>query len=504
MNFYHFGRKQVLFAVFGIASFGAGLIGAETAFNLDKHIAVSQARAAAVELEERQAELNQTLASARQVSVQASDVSHEDDVVVVAAELDAVAVEAEAVASQAPVLPEDEQSLNEPKVSDVTAPITYPEGARIVADDLSTSVEPEPQTPTEADEAIANALEGKLDDPEEAREAKAAIEAAVADLETAAVQVDATTSTLAALVEVAQHDANLAQIEAIASDSAEQISLLTELAPALEEKVDNTEVLVNAEERRATLQDALEADYDSEDSSAVTEYVTNLTQHKTAFDDAMAAVEESHTAWVSTENASRSDANDEAAAAYDAAYDEAWTKWTNANVAAVNYHSNGWSGTPTGVSGTNGNVAASELCEVDFASGHYLQCNAAESLERADDAYYEQTGHHLGMTDSYRSYGSQVATRAAKGYMAAIPGTSNHGWGMAVDLEYDAATWLAANGAEYGWVHPNWARSGGSKPEWWHLEYVAPSVGDFSAPEKPTLADPVKNLFGDTTKTDAS
>ena len=59
-----------------------------------------------------------------------------------------------------------------------------------------------------------------------------------------------------------------------------------------------------------------------------------------------------------------------------------------------------------------------------------------------------------------------------------MPGTSNHGWGQAVDLSggiqsFGSAefTWMQANAGKYGWKPPEWAQAGGSKPEPWHWEY---------------------------------
>ncbi len=64
--------------------------------------------------------------------------------------------------------------------------------------------------------------------------------------------------------------------------------------------------------------------------------------------------------------------------------------------------------------------------------------------------------------------------------LAAVPGTSNHGRGLAVDLcggaeRFDGAAhrWLQANAGRFGWVHPAWARQGGRREEPWHWEYGA-------------------------------
>lgn len=126
----------------------------------------------------------------------------------------------------------------------------------------------------------------------------------------------------------------------------------------------------------------------------------------------------------------------------------------------------------------NGKIPSDVMCELSFASGEMLRCDAAAQLERLDEAYGAKFGGHLSITDSYRSYESQVATKAAKGYLAAVPGYSNHGWGVAVDLgdgveSFGTARyeWLRANAPEFGWDNPGWARSDGKKPEAWHWEY---------------------------------
>jgi LAS superfamily LD-carboxypeptidase LdcB len=62
---------------------------------------------------------------------------------------------------------------------------------------------------------------------------------------------------------------------------------------------------------------------------------------------------------------------------------------------------------------------------------------------------------------------------------AAVPGTSIHGWGRAVDFEdqlgemkFDSPgyAWLTANASRYGFFHPSWADEGQANPEPWHWE----------------------------------
>lgn len=117
----------------------------------------------------------------------------------------------------------------------------------------------------------------------------------------------------------------------------------------------------------------------------------------------------------------------------------------------------------------NGKIPAEALSQVD-GTGHRLWAPAAESLGRlrADAA---AAGVTIGITDSYRSYESQVDVAARKGLyknggLAAVPGTSDHGWGMAVDLALDdkAQSWMRANGARYGFVED-------TPREPWHWAY---------------------------------
>lgn len=126
----------------------------------------------------------------------------------------------------------------------------------------------------------------------------------------------------------------------------------------------------------------------------------------------------------------------------------------------------------------NGRIAAADLSGLAFAPGESLRRDAAEQLERLDSAYRARFGHHLQIRDSYRSYASQVSVKASRGYLAAVPGYSDHGWGIAVDLnggveERSSAQhqWLVANAAKFGWHNPDWAQADGRKPEAWHWEY---------------------------------
>ncbi len=121
---------------------------------------------------------------------------------------------------------------------------------------------------------------------------------------------------------------------------------------------------------------------------------------------------------------------------------------------------------------TNGFLPAEALCPLAGAPGHAMRADAAAAFNRMTAA------RHQCVTDSYRSYAAQVSVFRRKPALAAVPGTSNHGRGLAVDLGCgaerfgsDAYLWLKANAGRFGFVHPAWAEPGGGKPEPWHWEY---------------------------------
>ncbi len=121
----------------------------------------------------------------------------------------------------------------------------------------------------------------------------------------------------------------------------------------------------------------------------------------------------------------------------------------------------------------NGMLPESTLCPLDVGGGHRLRADAADAFNRM----YAAGGPCV--TDSYRSYAGQVDVFRRKPDLAAVPGTSNHGWGVAVDFGCGAESfgspayaWLKANAGRFGFAHPVWAEPGGSRPEPWHWEYV--------------------------------
>jgi LAS superfamily LD-carboxypeptidase LdcB len=126
----------------------------------------------------------------------------------------------------------------------------------------------------------------------------------------------------------------------------------------------------------------------------------------------------------------------------------------------------------------NGQIPSSVLCGLSWAPEQKLRCDAADALEDLNDAFRAAFGRNLDVVDGYRSYAEQVSVAASRGALAAVPGTSNHGLGQAVDLSGGVQSfgsaehgWMAAHAGKYGWKLPAWAQAGGSKPEAWHWEY---------------------------------
>jgi LAS superfamily LD-carboxypeptidase LdcB len=130
-----------------------------------------------------------------------------------------------------------------------------------------------------------------------------------------------------------------------------------------------------------------------------------------------------------------------------------------------------WGGFP------NGLVPPSALCPLG-AGAHAMRCDAAAAYRELSGAFAGAFGTPLCLTDSYRTYAEQVRLYGEKPELAAVPGTSDHGWGLAVDLcggverfgtpQY---AWMVANAGRFGFLHPRWADPGNGREEPWHWEY---------------------------------
>ena len=142
---------------------------------------------------------------------------------------------------------------------------------------------------------------------------------------------------------------------------------------------------------------------------------------------------------------------------------------TSVSGTAKSYKLNG-KGIPTELAAYgNGKIPSDALAKVGN-TGHKLWAPAAESLTKMI-ADAKRDGIKIGITDSYRSYAEQVDVARRKGLysqggLAAKPGTSEHGWGMATDLDLNskAQAWMRAHGEKYGFVE-------NTPREPWHWAY---------------------------------
>ena len=131
-----------------------------------------------------------------------------------------------------------------------------------------------------------------------------------------------------------------------------------------------------------------------------------------------------------------------------------------------------WGGYP------NGLIPPSAMCPLG-PPGHSMRCDAAAAYRAMSAAFETSFGTPICITDSYRAYAGQVKLYGQKPALAAVPGTSNHGWGLAVDLcggiqSFGTASyaWMTAHAGRFGFLHPTWADPGGGREEPWHWEYA--------------------------------
>jgi len=130
----------------------------------------------------------------------------------------------------------------------------------------------------------------------------------------------------------------------------------------------------------------------------------------------------------------------------------------------------------------NGEIIESGL--VTTKNGCKLAAVAAEPFE-AMAASALTAGFNLEISGCYRSFANQVINRDKwcnrdLCNFGAVPGTSKHGKGLAVDFKVGKRAisyqdpvflWLLANSEQYGFFHPYWAGEKGSAKEPWHWEF---------------------------------
>jgi hypothetical protein len=115
--------------------------------------------------------------------------------------------------------------------------------------------------------------------------------------------------------------------------------------------------------------------------------------------------------------------------------------------------------------------------------GGRLWPEAAQTWLAMRDAYAAHGGNPAdcapgGLESSARTFDQQVSLKnywvgQGRPQNAATPGTSNHGWAIAVDCPSSRVqAWLLIHGPNYGWSHDEGALVG----EPWHFRYVGASA----------------------------
>lgn len=143
----------------------------------------------------------------------------------------------------------------------------------------------------------------------------------------------------------------------------------------------------------------------------------------------------------------------------------------------------------------NGRIPASDLAPIP---GGRLRKDAAASWLRLRQRIHKETGLWICPTSprtAYRPYADQEyfwrLYQSGRGALAARPGTSNHGWGVAVDLPTPAmAAAMRRYGPEYGWGIRGASLGSDAPSEWWHSLYHPDRdrhKGESVKPKKPDV-----------------
>jgi LAS superfamily LD-carboxypeptidase LdcB len=140
------------------------------------------------------------------------------------------------------------------------------------------------------------------------------------------------------------------------------------------------------------------------------------------------------------------------------------------------------------------------------------------------EGFVGSKGTYANINSAFRTHQQQVDIRTKHGSNAARPGTSNHGWGIAIDFQFykkngdiifnydkngkpnvnegynfdinESIVWLLKNSYRFGWVIPENLRDNAGLEEFWHFEYHGKAAACILAKR-----NTIKKLTGiDTTK----
>lgn len=123
----------------------------------------------------------------------------------------------------------------------------------------------------------------------------------------------------------------------------------------------------------------------------------------------------------------------------------------------------------------NGQLPPSDLAPI--AQGQLAKANHCAAAWNAMNVEARSLGVELiptGSKSSYRTYSQQQELYQdylnGTGALAAVPGTSNHGWGVAVDVAtQEMRSMIDRIGKKYGWDKD----TSDAPSEWWHLKHLA-------------------------------
>ncbi|GAB4085471.1 hypothetical protein GCM10028784_21010 [Myceligenerans cantabricum] len=125
----------------------------------------------------------------------------------------------------------------------------------------------------------------------------------------------------------------------------------------------------------------------------------------------------------------------------------------------------------------SGRLPDQRLAPIPWDTGYRVRADVLDSLVALNTAYRTAFGTDLTINSAYRTLDDQTGLYDPSSPIAAAPGCSTHGLGVAVDLgggiqTFGSAqyTWMKANAAAHGWVHPRWAEPNGRVPEAWHWQ----------------------------------
>lgn len=122
---------------------------------------------------------------------------------------------------------------------------------------------------------------------------------------------------------------------------------------------------------------------------------------------------------------------------------------------------------------SNGKIPSSDLNPINGNSGDKDRLAKSGKAAGAWNSMCQEAKkkgmaipYPTGPSSSYRTYDDQVHFYNNQPPVAAYPGTSNHGWGKAVDVATQSGVnTVKSIGGKYGW---HW---GEAPSEWWHVTY---------------------------------